>query len=314
MNIKIITHFMPWEIDHALLLADKLKKSLYYIENTDHIYIDMVLNLSSSIIDWDSSILKKDFFIEKYNVIIEMLKTKTTIRSKIYDGDAVYGHLDLQKEAIESHIDAYIYICPDISFHEHLLFYLVAAAKTITDDYYLITPQIFKCWDNSWDELVHPAFLNTIPTSKCIDIDIHEIEHKFVNLTAEPAIRKLNNFKFAGWFDLYNKNFIEKFVPILDEWHGYGPWDLYSLHVCQYAKDNGVNVCEYLLENQLIWFYDTGVLKNDIEYGGYGKLKTSYKKFIKTKIDANKQRAEIEKNIGEYLTRWVSYAKQNKIL
>ena len=305
---------MPWELDHALLFADKLKRSLYYIESTDHVYIDIALNLSSSIIDWDASILKKDFFIEKFNVIIDILKNKATLRHKIYDGSDVYGHLDLQREAIESHIDAYLYICPDISFHEHLLFYLLAAAKTITNEYYLITPQIFKCWDNSWDLLVHPTFLHSIPTSKCIDVDIHEIEHQLVGSNVEPTVKKLDDFKFAGWFDFYNKNFIEKLVPVLDEWHGYGPWDLYSLHVCQYAKNNNVDIAEYVLENQLIWFYDTGVLKNEIEYGGHGRLKTSYEKFISLKMNSNIQRAKIEQNLQEYLLRWVKYAKSNNII
>ena len=56
MNYKILLHIMPWEIDHALLVIDKLKKSQYYINPTHKIYIDTALNLSSAIIDWDNSV------------------------------------------------------------------------------------------------------------------------------------------------------------------------------------------------------------------------------------------------------------------
>jgi hypothetical protein len=40
MNIKILTHIMPWDIDCALLVFDKLKQSSYFIDNEDKIYID----------------------------------------------------------------------------------------------------------------------------------------------------------------------------------------------------------------------------------------------------------------------------------
>jgi len=45
MNIKIMMHIMPWEIDHALLIANKLKQSSFYINSNDKIYVDTVLNL-----------------------------------------------------------------------------------------------------------------------------------------------------------------------------------------------------------------------------------------------------------------------------
>jgi hypothetical protein len=57
MNIKIICHIMPWEIDHALLVVDKLKKSIYHIDSQDKIYIDTALNLSSKITNWEKSSL-----------------------------------------------------------------------------------------------------------------------------------------------------------------------------------------------------------------------------------------------------------------
>ena len=69
MNIKIQLHIMPWEIDHALLIADKLKQSIQYIDPLDKIYIDTALNLSSSVIDWNASKLPKEYFIKRYESI-----------------------------------------------------------------------------------------------------------------------------------------------------------------------------------------------------------------------------------------------------
>jgi hypothetical protein len=303
---------MPWEIDYALLFADKLKKSLYYINKKDKIYIDTALNLSPQIINWETSSIPKEHFIKKYEIIGNILKNKSIYKSFIFEEDKIYGHLDLQKTCIQSEIDYYIGICPDIDFQEHLLFYLIESAKQINNEYFILTPQIFKSWDSSWDVLVNSKFSN-IPYEKCIDIDIHEIRHQCLDLEP-PHIKPINQFKFAGWFDLFNKNFYEKLVPVLDEWSGYGPWDLYSMSVSNISKSQGVDVQQYVLENQLIWFYDVGCLRNFEEYGGDGQLKLLYKKFLTLKLGRQEQRAYIDKNLNLYLNQWVEYAKNKNII
>ena len=130
MNIKIKYHLMPWEIDYALLTFEKLKKSSYFLSPDDTIYIDSSLNLSSYIINWDESKLPKEFFIEKYKTISKLLDWAEH-KPFIYEGDKLYGHLDLEKSTIEPHIDYYMSICPDMWFHDHLLFYMVESAKSI---------------------------------------------------------------------------------------------------------------------------------------------------------------------------------------
>lgn len=312
MNIKILTHIMPWEIDHFLITADKLKKSIYHINSSDTIYIDTALNLSDSIIDWDKSKLPKEYFIEKYKIIDNILKEKFIHKSFIYEGKNVYGHLNLQKSCVQPEIDCYIGMCPDVNFSEHLLYYLIESAKQIQNKYYVLTPQIFKSWDPSWDILVNDKFKN-IPYTECINKDIHEIEYQCLDLDI-PNIKLNEQFKFAGWFDLYSKNFYEELVPVLNEWEGYGPWDLYSMSICNISKQYGVDIQQYTLENQVIWFYDTGCLRNFEDYGGDGQLKLLYKNFLSIKLGRQEQRADIDVNLNLYLNKWFEYAKQNNII
>ena len=312
MNIKILLHIMPWEIDQVYLTVDALKKSIYYIDPTDKIYIDTALNLSDSIIDWEKSSLPKEYFIEKYKVIDNLLKEKFIHKPFIFEGEGIYGHFNLQKTSIQSEIDYYMGVCPDVNFSEYSLYYLIESAKQIKNEYFILTPQIFKSWDSSWDILVNEKFKD-VPYEKCIDIDIHEIRHQCLDLDT-PNVKPINQFKFAGWFDFYNKNFCEKLVPVLDEWNGYGPWDLYSMNVCNIAKQYGIDVQQYVLENQLIWFYDVGCLRNFEEYGGDGQLKLLYKKFLTLKLGRQEQRAYIDKNLNLYLNQWVEYAKNKNII
>ena len=128
MNIKIHLHIMPWEIDHALLSINKLKKSIYYIDPSDTIYIDTALNLSSAIIDWEKSSFPKEYFIKKYQLLDNILKEKFIHKPFIFEGTETYGHLNLQKTMISPEIDYYIVMCPDIDFHEYLLYYLIDLA------------------------------------------------------------------------------------------------------------------------------------------------------------------------------------------
>jgi hypothetical protein len=303
---------MPWEIDHALLVVDKLKKSIYHINPQDTIYIDTALNLSSGIIDWENSSIPKEYFIKKYKILDDILKEKFIHKPFIFEENGIYGHLNLQKSIISPEIDYYINICPDIDFHEYLLYYLIETAKNIKNKYFILTPQIFKSWDSSWDVLVNDKFIN-IPYEKCIDVDMSEINYMCYDLDT-PFSKPLDTFKYAGWFDLYNKDFFENLVPVLEEWNGYGPWDLYSMNVCQIAKHQGIDVQQHLLLNQVIWFSDSGCLRNFEEYGGDGQLKTLYKDFIKLKLGRQEQRAHIDQNLGRYMNEWIEYAKQNNIL
>lgn len=297
MNIKITYHIMPWEIDYTLLTFTQLKKSKYYLPENVNITIDSVLNLSSHIIDWDKSELPKKFFIEKYNQLLPLLKDYNH-NHKIYEGDQIYGHLDLQRESISSESDYYISICPDIYFNEFTLFYLIQSLKHIKDEYFVLTPQIPKMWDSSWDVLTNKKYIDH-PHQLWDSIDIFDVASDSHDV---PFITNLeNHFKWAGWFDVYSKSFFEKLVPIEQEWNGYGAWDYYGIQTVYAFKQLGGNFKQYILNNQIIFEYSVGPLKtNDIN--GFSNY---YKKFIKT-IPNQNNRDDFAQTIPDKLNKRIS--------
>ena len=294
---------MPWEIDYALLTFSQLKKSSYYLNSEDTIYIDSALNLSSYLINWEESKLPKEFFIEKYKTISKLLDWAEH-KPFIYEGNELYGHLDLEKSQVESHIDYYVSICPDMYFHEHLLFYLIEAAKSVKDEYFVITPQIYKMWDSTWDHLTHPQF-NHLKHDQWNEGDIFDIAHFMNNNQDQPTLKEIYDFKWAGWFDIYSKNFLEKLVPVMDDWKGYGPWDFFGMIVSDKARKEGIPVKEYVLENQVIFEQSIGSFKNN-------HFSTYYKNLIKLNNIPN-QRQVFESKFGEYINRWYIYFKENLI-
>lgn len=303
MNIKIKYHLMPWEIDYALLSFTQLKKSHSHLSSEDKIHIDIALNLSNYIINWNESKLPKEFFINKFNTLLSLLDW-AIVRSTIYDGDELWGHLDLERNQIESHIDYYISICPDMWFHEHLLYYLIESAKQVKDKYFVITPEIHKLWDHTWDELVNENYQN-IPYNQWNKSNIFEIQQRASALD-EPYLRKANNFKWAGWFDLYSKALIEELIPIPEEWKGYGPWDYFGMIVSDITIKNNTEVSEYILTNQIIFEYHPD--KDD---------KSNFADYYKNLLVLNKienQRQVVESKFSYYIEQWIQYAKNKKII
>ena len=281
---------MPWEVDYALLQFIQLKKASQHL--SDDIYFHIGLNLSSHIINWNKSKLPKEFFINKFNAALKMLDWAKEVNVTIYEGDELWGHLDLEKTQMDPKIDYYMSICPDMWFHEYALFYIIESAKQIKDKYFITTPEIHKLWDWSWDELVNENYQN-IPYEDWNKSDIFEIQSRVLG---EPTLQQTTRFKYAGWFDLYSKDFME-LIPIPDDWKGYGPWDYYSMLISEMAVKNGVDIKEYVLRNQIIFEYHPN--KED---------KSNFADYYKDLLSLNKienQRQVVESKFPYYIEQWI---------
>jgi hypothetical protein len=286
---------MPWEIDYALLTFQQLKKSKYYLPEDVNITINSALNLSSFLINWEESKLPKEYFIEKYKTLSILLKDYNHIPF-IYEGNELWGHLDLQRNVIVNDSDYYISMCPDMYFSEYLLSYLVQAAKEIKNKYFVLTPQICRMWDESWEILTHDKYKIGPHYGWEKTIDIYDVDNFLHTSNEEISITPINQNKWAGWFDLYNKDFYEDLVRVPNEWHGYGALDYYGLIICHYAKQKGYDFQQYRLDGQVIFEYSVGPLRTeDIE--GFSNY---YKNFIVRK-DVSEQREFFNSRINHYI-------------
>ena len=305
MNYKISCHLMPWELDYALLSFTQLKKSKYYLDfDKDKIYIDVTLNLSSYIINWEKSKIPKEFFISKFKAIQPLLKDYIC-HFKIYDGNELYGGLNTQRESTENHIDYYSTLNPDMYFSENMLAYLLEGAKQLSHKYFVITPQIPKLWDDSWNIISHPHF-NNIEYSDWDKLDTYDIRHFMKNLGEEVKLTPTSVHKWAGWMDLYNKNVWDDFWMHHEDWNGYGACDWYTMLLSQYAKDKGADFQQYILENQLTCEYQIGSLKDN----GFSK----YYKDMLILNDIPNQREAFEAKMQEYLHKGSQYLINKKII
>jgi len=295
MNITITYHIMPWEIDYVLLTFQQLKKSKYYLPEDVNITINSALNLSSFLINWEESKLPKEYFIEKYKTLSILLKDYNHIPF-IYEGTEIWGHLDLQRDVIVNKSDYYISVCPDMYFSKYLLSYLAQAAKEIKNKYFVLTPQICRMWDESWEILTHDKYKIGPHYGWEKTVDIYDVDNFLHTSNEEVSITPINQNKWAGWFDLYNKDFYEDLVRIPDEWKGYGGWDYYGLIISHYAKQKGYDFQQYRLDGQVIFEYSVGPLNTDDVQG----FTNYYKKFL-VKRDVSEQREFFNSRINHYI-------------
>jgi len=295
---------MPYEIDYALLSYAQLKKSRYHIPDDVEIEIDTVMNCSNYLIDWDKTRLPKEFFTQKFNDL-EILLKDYKVNSKIYEGDECYGLLDMQRDSY-CDADYYINITPDMYFSEHLLALMIESTKVIKNKYYVVTPEIHKMWDHTWDEITNQRYMD-VPYAEWNSTDVYDIRHHMKTDDAEVRLEPTQRSKWAWWLDLYNKAFYEDFAPVQDDWFGYGPWDWWSLMLTEHAKEKGVDFQEYVLRGQTIFEYPIGSLK--------GKGFVSYHKdFMHLRGNAPQQRERFEANMGLYLKRGIKHLQNKGIL
>jgi len=171
-----------------------------------------------------------------------------------------------------------------------ILAYYCEAIKQVKNEYFLITPQISKMWDSSWDILVNPLYKD-VPYETYLQYDNFNIIHNQTNSTQEVKLIPLPTSKFAAWFDIMNKKTYEELVPVWPEWTGYGGWDYYSMIVTDTYKKFGGDFQQYLLEGQTIIEWTTGDLKNN--------LTDCYKQFLS--LNKTPNRGEIFKeNVFKY--------------
>jgi hypothetical protein len=295
MNITATYHIMPWEIDYALLTFTQLKKSKYYLQPDVNVKIKSALNLSSYLINWEESKLPKEYFIEKYKTLSILLKDYQH-DTFIYEGDELWGHLDLQREAMSPETDYYISICPDMYFSEHLLSYLSLAVRSIKDKYFVLTPQICRMWDESWEVVTHPKFAVGPHYGWEKTTDIFDVDNYLHTSNEEVGVVLSPQIKWAGWFDLYSKGFYEEIANIPEEWHGYGAWDWYGMVASQHASKLGYDFGQYTLTGQIVFEYSVGPLRTDTLNGF-----SNYYKNLMVRRDISEQRDEFNKNVDKFI-------------
>ena len=246
MTTQIVIHLLPHEIDWFEWQSKQFKLGSYYIN--DKVIIDVTLNLNLT--DWSQSQLPKQFFIDKFNQIKTLWDWAET-QFIVDEENKCLGCDDKRREAIRStKADNILYLDSDLLFSPELLNYMIESSKLIENEYYIISPQTVRMWDNSWDIITNKKYLTT-PA----DMETYYANDPFEIIIQEQtdlSLKPINQFKFGGgWFNLLSTKLL-KLTDIPDSFGPYGIDDLYVMICCDIMKQKGYNVQQYVLENTIV--------------------------------------------------------------
>lgn len=218
MVYRIVQYIQPWEIDDLDRQADQLIRGSYYLEDT--VIVDVTMNLE--VVDWQESNLPKGYFVDKFKYIETKLKQYYQTN---FDLDStIQGCTDKRRQAAKKEQDFIIWLDSDLYFPYQLLPLLITASHQIQDENYILSPEIIKYWDHSWDCITNPSFLDQ-PHNHRDFFDLFSVD-KFTS-EQEVYVRKNTHIKFGGgWFNLIKSTIFSK-IELIDDLGAYAPDDTY---------------------------------------------------------------------------------------
>lgn len=245
--LQIVIHTLPHEIDQLERILVDLKHNANQLNESDEILVDVVLN--TNLVYWQTSHIRKAFFIEKFNQLEELTKTWAKTKFEVNTDDSIQGCVSHRRKAFkETEADALLILDTDIFFSNNLLYYIINAVNVLKKDqpYFILTPQTTPMWDDSWNVIVNDQYKNDGIHFQSRDPYQHN--KSLGNITVSP----IDGFKFGGGWATVISSPLAKKISIPESLGHYGLEDTYIMYCSEMMKQKGIDVNQYVLENEII--------------------------------------------------------------
>lgn len=238
LKSKVLIQIFPLvkDIDYLERTLLLLRQNAAHLDTEKyHVILDVSLPVGDYLTDWDSSILKQDYFITKFE---HLKKYGDWCAEAYFKVDySTKGILDCFTQNLKKYkdVDDIILLETDIIFNRYTLSTLLESARevrSITSEY-IITPEHTKLWDDSWDIVVNSRFISKPQHYRNIGDAIDDTVLIDPNIYLTPLIFGNNkHFKFGGgWFTLYSKRLVDN-IGFPDTLQGYGGLDNFIITYC----------------------------------------------------------------------------------
>jgi len=237
----ICTHVMPLELEMFERFMKYYIHTFKYLDpSKDDVTLYVTLNLNPKLTNWDDSELKQQYFIDRFTKAVKDVRSYLQI---VVD-DSLWGTTQQKRDVIKMDYDQFIFVDPDIAVHEQLLKIQLMAAERLSGPF-VISPNIPRWWDASWDYIVHPDFKNE-EFSQFKDLTLWD--KTFEQQVDSVDLKLLNTFKFGcGMHTLYSKEYWDK-IGIPEEFGGYGSEDTFAMMASFIARKASIDVRQYVLD------------------------------------------------------------------
>ena len=247
---------MPHELDDLERVLIELNKSSKYIDGSNY-EICISMSLSDYLINWNESLVSKDYFIQKFNKLKKL--TDWTSNSTFQIREDIVGALQAKRitHTEFTHATHFIWLDTDIVFDEMGLAYLENGITSIESNditKYIITPEVVKYWDTTWDCVVNENYLDK-------ELDYCKTCNPFTesgikgDVSVETVSNNVNgqpSFKFgAGWLVVVSKPLLDT-IPLPEAMGAYGPDDTFLMWGMEKLKQRGEDIFQFKLKNYVV--------------------------------------------------------------
>jgi len=256
MKIVITTFVTPNELDDLERVLIELNRSSKYIKG-DNYEFSISMSISDYLINWEESLVDKEFFIHKFNKLKKL--TDWASNSTFQIREDIMGALQAKRIAHKefTHATHFIWLDTDIVFDEMGLAYLENGINTIESnniEKYIITPEVVKYWDTTWDCIVNENYLDK-------ELDYCKTCNPFTEsgVKGDVSVESVSNnvygqpqFKFgAGWLVVVSKYLLDS-IPLPESMGAYGPDDTFLMWGMEKLKRRGEDIYQFKLKNYVV--------------------------------------------------------------
>ena len=256
MKVVISIFCLPYEIDELENTLNQLKKASYYIDNKVEYILDVTMTISDRMVNWEKSSIPKKYFIDKFT----KLETQSDwCQNEFKTSDILLGCVSQRRESLNNHKDAdyFIWLDCDIIFDERTLSYMqmVMSSTSKEHEHSIITPELVRIWDNSWDVLVNEEFKD-----KPFEYNQTNDPYKDSGIKGDISVEVVLNtnspqsrFKFAGgWFTCISGALLRR-IGVPEEFGHYGFEDTFVMVGSEkLMRTTDIQITQFKIKNLVV--------------------------------------------------------------
>ena len=248
---KIVYYIFPFHLDQLERSIYQLKSASNYSNTKDYLSLEVVFDMSDFNFNWKKCKIPKQFFIDKFRYIEKYCDFFESVNFEI--NNEMKGSGEQQRRLYNENNGEYniILLDPDIHFPVEIFYVFDNVIPKIEQETstYVLTPQIGKFWDTSWDILSNEEYLKS--SIKFDEINMWELTAK--TDVENISIIKNYNHKFAGgWFTFYSSE-LTKFMKMPDSIGFFHHVDLYQQEKFKILNNfKKCDIPQYIIQNCLV--------------------------------------------------------------
>lgn len=256
MKIVISIFCLPYEIDELETTLNQLRRAYYYLSDKNEWYLDVTMCTSDDMVNWKKSSLPKSYFEDK---LLKLSSQSDWCVKYFRSSSKILGCVSQRRASILQHKDAdyFIWLDTDIIFEERTLSYLENTLQPVLDitPMNIITPELVRIWDNTWDCLVNENFIDKkVGYQKLAD------PYKDSGIKGDVGIERVENtissqsrFKFAGgWFTCISGRLLRR-IGIPESFGHYGYEDTFIMVAAEkLLREGKEDIQQFKLKNVVV--------------------------------------------------------------